>query len=287
MSDNEDDTSTVAVAAAPQKPSLGLWLDDPTSLVAKPEYWDRLKDHGFSTAAIMLESVGDGWNPSYSTDSLAKIANLARPRDIEIVLTIWPEPNPKYLQSVEAGIPNFLKAAGAAALESDVESNWTRKLVNGFPNLDKAGDALVAMYDRLRSSLDVRVELTTFTEHPENSKSADVAPHVDRLYVQAYSVRNRTEGVIDWDGRYGPGGMQRLTLDRANQVPKTNGKPLVCCGLAAYDQEWPGKKGEDAMRVAYDAALHYNPLEIRFWSSKWVLGIKANGYASRFIKSLK
>ena len=40
------------------------------------------------------------------------------------------------------------------------------------------------------------------------------------------------------------------------------------------------------MRVAYDAALQYDPVEVRFWSSKWILGIRSNGYASRFIKSL-
>lgn len=94
---------------------------------------------------------------------------------------------------------------------------------------------------------------------------------------------------MDWVGIYGPGGMQRLTLDRALAVPgvgNPNG-PIVSCGLAAYDQVWPGKPGEEAMHAAYKAACTFTPFEIRFWSSKWVLGGQMNGYASRFIKSLR
>lgn len=263
---------------------LGIWVDDPVSDVKRAPFWNELKKHGISTAAIMLEGVGNGFDAKFSVSDLQKIGQLARERDIEIVLTCWPQPNKSYLSELEAELPKYLVACGAAGLECDLESNWTNRQVVGFPNLDKAGDELVAILQRIRSKYDVRIEATTFTEHAENSSKADVAPHADRLLPQAYSVRNRSSGPILWESPYGPENMQIRTLDRALKVP---GDQKLSCGLAAYDQIWPGKTGEEAMQKAYEAALKYNPEEIRFWSSKWVIGIKKNGYASRWLLGLK
>lgn len=262
--------------------SFGIWVDDPVSDVKKPSFWRELKRHGIRTAAIMLEGVGKGFDVKYSVPDLQRIAHLARQQDIEIVLTCWPQPSVQYLAEFHQEIGKYLQAAGASGLECDLESNWTRRQVQGFADLDKAGDALVNVLKDLRAKHDVRIEATTFTEHTENSKNADVASHVDRLLPQAYSVRNRTSGEIPWDGIYGPGRMQVRTLDRALQVPN---EQKLACGLAAYDQVWPGRTGEEAMEVAYQAALKYNPVEIRLWSSKWVIGVRKNGYASRWLLS--
>lgn len=263
---------------------LGMWLDDPASDIKKAPFWNELKRHGITTAAIMLEGVGNGFDPKFTIADLQKIGQLARERDIEIVLTCWPQPNKSYLDEFEAEIGKYLVACGAAGLECDLESNWTTRQVVGFPNLDKAGDYLVAILQRVSAAHDVRIEATTFTGHAENSERADVASHVHRLLPQAYSVRNRTEGEIEWDGRLGPGKMQVLTLDNALKVP---GDQKLSCGLAAYDQVFPGHTGEEAMQVAYEAALKYKPEEIRLWSSKWVIGVKKNGYASRWLLGLK
>ena len=266
------------------KPSIGLWIDDSVALLRKTAYWDDLKHHGVNTVGLMLESIGDGFNPRYTLADLSLIRGFALSRDIEIVLTVWPEPNKAYLDQLDSKIGEYLDAAGAAGLEFDAEGNWIHKQVKDFPNVDKAGDRLVEIFLAIKARHDVRTELTTFTMHVENSKNADIAPHCDRLLPQAYSVRNRSEGPVAWDHQYGPKAMQKLTLDRALSV---RGVQTLSCGLAAYDQVWPGKRGEDAMKAAYEAALEYSPAEIRFWSSKWVLGAKKNGYASRFLLSLK
>ena len=273
------------------KPAHGLWIDDAPREVAKPDYWAKLKDHGISVAAVMLESVSAGFDPRYTLAELGVLGNLARRADIELVLTVWPEPRPHYLAQLVEKIPPILRASGATALEFDAESNFTRKRVAGFKNLEEAAEATAQVLIKFRD-LAIRSELTTFTMHSENSKSAQLADDVDRLLPQAYSVRNRKDAkgdplTIEWGGAYGPGAMQRLTLNRALEVPrKENGKPELSCGLAAYDQEWPGHTGEDAMRVAYEAALTYSPKEIRWWSSKWVVGGVAKAYASRFLRSI-
>lgn len=270
---------------------VGLWIDDPVSLVLTPEYWDRLARHHIRTAALMLEGPAGEFNPKYTLDDLVRIRGLANSRDIEVVITTWPEPTTSYLDDYEAHIGDYLRASGAAALEGDMESNWIPNKVRGFKNLDLAGDRLVVIFDKMRREHEVRTEGTTFTMHSENSKCADVLSHVDRTVSQGYSVRHRTnekgEDVeIEWGSQFSPGPMQILTFDRALLVPGAPTRPKLSCGLAAYDQSWPGQKLEEAMRVAYETAVGYQPQEIRYWSSRHVLGTKANGYASRFLLSL-
>lgn len=264
--------------------TLGLWIDDSAASLRNAKFWDEIERHGFKTAALMLEGYEGGWNPKYSLSALEQAKNMAFRRDIEIVLTVWPEPAVAYLNDFEKKIGDYLDASGAAGLEFDAEGNWLPKRVRGFKNLDLAGDRLVEIFREIQQKHKVRTELTTYPYHAENSAKADIAVACNRLLPQAYSVRSRTEGAIEWDDNFGPGRMQRFTLDRALMVPGDQG---LSCGLAAYDQTWPGKRGEEAMRVAYAAALKYKPLELRYWSSKWVLGHRKNGYASRFFLNLK
>lgn len=265
-------------------PKLGIWLDDPVTDIKKKPYWRELQRHGFDVAAIMLEGVGNGFDPKYSVADLDKIRSLASEVNINIVLTCWPQPDKKYLDEFKDDIAKYVVAAKAVGLEADLESNWVSSKVSGFPNLKAASEYLVAIFDDLRKETGVRIEVTTFTGHAENSSRATVADNADRLLPQAYSVRNRSSGPIAWMDLYGPGEMQEFTLKKALEVP---GEQELACGLAAYDQVWPGKTGEEAMQAAYEAALKFNPVEIRLWSSKWVVGIKRNGYASRWVLGLK
>ena len=269
-------------------PIRGLWVDDPISHVTAAPFWDEVKAHRITTAAIMLESFGNGFDPKYKVKDLEKVKTLARERDIEIVLTVCPEPSRTYLGDLDARIGELLAASGAAGLEFDMEGNWLPIKADGFGSIDEAGSVLALIFHETMESRDVRIEVTTYPYHTENSKTADLAPYASRLLPQAYSVRHRDGKELSWADRLGPGNMQKLTLDRALLVRGVGSPagPLVSCGLAAWDQIWPGRPGEESMHTAYEAALKYTPFEIRWWSSKWVLGCQANGYASRFLKSL-
>jgi hypothetical protein len=269
--------------------NLGVWIDDSVKSVRSPKFWDDFKEHGFETAGVMLESVKGGFDPKYDTRTLEDIRSHALSRDIEVVITVWPEPSKAYLEELELKIGPMLEASGAAGIEFDCEGNWLKGGLRGYPSLEAASQAFVESFRRISLRYDVRTELTTYPYHAENGKSALVAPHCGRILPQAYSVRKRSSGDVDWDSRFGPGGMQRLTMDRALRVPGVgqNSGPLVGCALAAYDQTWPDRDPSEAMQVAYDAAMTYNPIEIRYWSSKWIFGARANGYASKFIKGLK
>lgn len=262
----------------------GIWIDDPPSLVKTAAYWDNFPAHGLTTAGIMLESIGNGFNPMYTVDDLTKVRGLAFSRNVEIVLTIWPEPNKKYLDDLEAQVSQYIVASGCAALEFDAEGNWIPGKVSGFPTLHDATLYLAGIMQRLSVKHNIRIELTTFTQHTENSSRADLATHVHRLLPQAYSVADRNEGPVAWGSQLAPGNMQKLTLDRAKQVQGTH---KLCCGLAAYDQQFDGHTAQEAMKLAWDTAVSYGCEEIRFWSSKWVFGVKKNGYSSAFLKSIK
>jgi hypothetical protein len=269
----------------------GLWIDDAPRLLDRDDYWRSFRDLGFTTAAVMLETVTTGFDPKFTLVELSRLGERLRAADVELVLTVWPEPRVLYLQQLVERLPALLHASRAVGLEFDTESNYTPRRLQGFKSMDEASDALMKVVTKFRE-IRVRSELTTFTMHGENSRHATLADDVDVLLPQAYSVRNREDAkgkpfLVPWDHQYGPGGMQRLTLDRARQVPTKDGRPMVACGLAAYDQSWPGRKPEDAMRVAYDAALKYGPEEVRWWSSKWVIGARAQPYAARFFASVK
>jgi len=274
-------------------PARGLWVDDDDQMVLSRRFWDRFAEHHLSVAAFMLESMRPGFDPRYSVDTLRKVCGFTLPRDIENVVTVWPEPSVRWLREFEATIDRYIDASAAAAIEFDLEGNWLQHKVVDFPSLDVAGDELVQVVHKVMQRHHIRLEVTTYPYHAENAKTADVAPHADRLLPQADSVRNRKDSKgksikVEWDDPLGPGSMQELTLRRARSVPGVGSAlgPLLCMGLAAYDQTWPGRTPGEAMRVAWDAAVRANVLEARWWSSKWVLGGVANGYASTFLRGL-
>ena len=57
-----------------------------------------------------------------------------------------------------------------------------------------------------------------FTYHTENLKNAVLAPLMDRLLPQAYSVRHRSNKTIGWNDSLGPGKHQSLAIARARQA---------------------------------------------------------------------
>jgi len=270
-------------------PPVGVWVDDPPKLIREAHYWDRLVEHGITTAALMIESIGHDFDPRLALPDFELIGRHCRDRDLELVLTIWPEPRVKWMGQFESRIRDFVRASGCSGIEVDTESNWLKSELVGYPSLKAAADELVRIIKQLATDYDVRSEITTYPAHQEASGSALIAGDVNRLCIQAYSVYKRKVGGIDqpvdWNSYLGPGGMQKYAYRRAKPLIDKGVKLVM--GLAAYDQVWPGKTGEEAMRVAWDQSLEYDPVEIRFWSSKWIVGVKKNNYASRFLKSIR
>jgi len=249
-------------------PPLGLWIDCPPRRVQKPEYFDQLQRLGVTTAAIMVERNAPRWDPFWSMAELEAVGQLAIERDMEIVLTTWPVPRKGELDRMCSDMIGMLMC-GAVAWEVDCEGLWKKGHVRDFRSLAEAGDYLSSLMRRITSRVDVRTELTTHPGHAESGPKAKLAPTLDRFLCQAYSVRHRPGGKeIGWGNKYGPGRMQEAALTRAELIPD---EPMVGAGLAAWDQQWPGHTVAEAMFAALESALRFDPCEIRYWSSKWVM----------------
>lgn len=245
----------------------GLWVDQGPYALRRPEWWDHVRTDGYTTLAVMADSPPIGLDERWTLDALAQVVGLARERDMEVVLTTWPDPR-------EARIDDLVERAakwcelGVAGVELDVEGQW-RPTGRRYTTL---ATHLVTGLRAVLDPADVRLEVTTHPGHRECSARACIAPHADRLVIQAYSVRRIGDQVYDWTSTTrGPGRAQRHAIARAQRVPGVaNGRPRLAVGLAAWEQNWPGHTAEEAMRVAELAALEVEPIELRWWSSKHI-----------------
>lgn len=259
----------------------GLWIDDSPQRVLDPDYFKRLQDIKIDEIAVMVETAGRLWDPIWSNNRLEMLRDLSLTYGIDLALTIWPEPSPNYLDAMEKALPKMMKSSGAVEIEVDCEFNWKSSRLRGFRSMESACDRLV----KIMASTGVRKCLTTFTAHTENGTAAQVAPHMDLLLPQAYSVVNRNGQVVKVGDLLGPARMQAYTLDKTLSIPGVGSKIQLGCGLAAYDQGFPIGR-ENAMEAAFQAAVEKGAKHIRWWSSKWVVGARKQKWSADFITSV-
>jgi hypothetical protein len=251
---------------------VGLWIDCPPRRVVERDYWGRLRDLGIRVAAIMLDSPRPQWDPTWAPDQVGRACELARERDIAVVLTTWPLPDAQQIDAMAEDLDDWLRW-GAVAWEVDLEALWRRGHLT-MESMAVAADYLVATMRRVCEPLDVRVEVTSHPGHRETGPTALVSPRADRLVVQAYSTRHDwRDQLVGWSSRGGPGRCQHLAVARAQSVPGAlDGRPRISLGLAAWDQQWPDHAVSEALDRAWGAAVEGGPAEIRLWSSKWLVG---------------
>jgi hypothetical protein len=284
------------------KPRHGLWVADHPNLASSASFLDRVAELGISTLAAMLDSSEKPWDPRWSAGQWGLFCQRCIQRDIEVVATAWPYPSKKALDEMLSALRLYLPV-GPAAIEIEAEGLWTERHVSeDFDGLDDASVYLMEGLFRLRDEFDVRLEVTTHPFHDEGhwaeeevaeftakeERLEDLAPNFDRICWQGYSCNKTPSGdPVKWDSRLGPGHMQTFTFERALEVPGVDtGRPKLVAGLAAYRQKWDGHTPREAMRIAYQQALTFDPVEVRWWDSRFVVGAKANGYSQAFIRSL-
>lgn len=216
---------TLRGLAVPEGIMMGAWVDDPVSAIVKPSYARRISDMQLNAGALMLNRSntrpGDvPWQPRFEDDELRVIAENFNQHEIDIICTTWPRPSKSLIDTLCEYVAGVLRMTGAVAFEVDTESNWTSKFLEGFPTMKAAAAYLLRrMGDAIRGAgRNVRKEQTTFTYHTENSAKAVLAPGMDLLLPQAYSVRNRENHTVGWNDSLGPGRHQRLAMGRARQA---------------------------------------------------------------------
>jgi hypothetical protein len=263
---------------------LGLWLDGGP---AELGHMHELRPLGITTAAIMVETSRPEWDPSWSTEQVARACEIARDEDLELVLTVWPAPRRAYLYEMRAWLDRVC-GLGVSAIEVDLERLWMRDHLDGsLDSLTQAAALLLLRLRELAGAHDLRLEVTSHPWHGEASPQALVAPHVDRLVQQAYSIRRRPDGaIVDWDDhRLGPGHHQRWAAADARTVPGVaQGLVGLSLGLPLWEQAWPGHEPAEALGLAYDAAVAEGVSELRFWST---LNLRKHGWARAWLEGLR
>jgi len=281
--------------------SLGMWVDLPPRMVLTPEFFEWfVHELHFDLMSIMIDDADPAVEFSWTAKDVEKALEMADPFAVEIGLTTWPYPDATLLRLMEQKMDVLLGVGPVAEWETDEEFNWNEDEVQGFANLDKAGDALVEMKQRQCEKHGCRNTATTFTYHKENSPKADTTPHMDRLVVQAYATDERDEKPITWDHRFGPGRMQTLTLNRTLKVPGIASKAVeLGVGHAAWAQDGFMRRGDDgewvlmpanaAMKASFEASLPYKPVAHNWWAAKFCYPKSRRylPYAETFLKSLR
>lgn len=265
-------------------PRYGLWIDDAPRLVSTPEYWDRVVDIGYRTAAIMIDQSTPGWDPRWTPEQLQAVREITSMWcDVEVVLTCWPTPDREDMGRMFRDLIVMLEVSGASGIEVDLEGNWLPRVARAQGWTYEAACAeLVAGLLRLRKDHDVRIEVTTHPAHREANERALVTPHADRALWQVYSTRHLPSGqAVTWRGRYGPFGREQDCRRLSGLA--TSWEIDWSFGSAAWDQRWPGHEIEEALDVSRSAQLASFPGEIRDWSSRWIVGaLSGSESAGRF-----
>ena len=187
---------------------MGAWVDDPVKALRDPAYAQRLAGMGLTSGALMINRANttpdrSPWSIRFKDDDLKLISDNFEAAGIARICTTWPRPSKSMIDQMCEDMSRIVPLCGAVAFEVDTESNWMPAFLQGFNDMREASDYLALMM-RAAVGNTVDLELTTYTYHHENGPRALLAPLMDRLLPQAYGVRHRSEGNIDWDDSLGP-----------------------------------------------------------------------------------
>jgi len=303
--------------------TFGLWVDCPPRTVLNEGYFRAARDLGFTEFAVMIDDAPRRWKPTWSLGQWERLCRLADEFSVSLAVTTWPYPDKRTLDTMYADIEHYVGMAPFVVQgeESDTEFNWKASKVKGFRGrtiagrgrvsaFDLAGDYLVDLKRECAASVgrertefkcppplcyqEPHKEQTTFAGHLEAGPNADVAPHMDIMFMQMYSVatrkRTNAEGKrvsypVPWGHTYGPGNMQKWSIDRAHLIPGVpSGKVLLAAGLAGWNQKFQGHSIEEAIREAFLETILLGIRRIRVWSSKWLLGARSDSARQREVR---
>jgi hypothetical protein len=212
----------LASQVIPEDVVVGAWIDDPRRTAMSEGFADRLVEMHITRAAIMINKSNTRpnnvpWALRWKRDDLEKLAALYHSKGIECIATCWPQPSKSQIDAMCEDMAWILPVLGSKIFEVDTEGNWKPKFLDGFRSMQAASEYLASQMRELVGAAG-ELELTTYTYHSENSKTAKLAPLMDRLLPQAYSVRHRANETVAWNSSLGPGKHQTLAVNRARQA---------------------------------------------------------------------
>jgi len=302
---------------------VGLWVDCPPKTVLSHGYFRAVKDLGISELAIMLDDAPRRWRPRWSLTDWEALCRMAERYGISLAITTWPYPDKRLLDTMYASLEDYLSASTCIlGEESDTEFNWKASKTKGFRGSWIAGRDRVSAFDAACEYLVAKkrdcafeagvrrgraffpddpgycdppfVEQTTFAGHSEAGVHAKVAPHMDAMFLQMYSVAHRqrrnsagekVQYAVPWGHTYGPGSMQKWSIERARLIPGVQSRKVALgAGLAVWDQEFSGHTIGEALDAAFIQTIIMGVRRIRLWSSKWLIGARSDTQRQRAVR---
>jgi len=216
----------------------------------------------------------DKWGPQARFNRLDRFIKQLNDRNIEVILTIWPEPTRLYSDSLSDLTRNFiLKTRNIYAIELEDEENWTEVFTStgAKTELDKAAHDLVT---KLRAELPNKVKIGVTTAGRGFTAGREIAdpkfrydallndPRVDYIAFQAYQDTHVTKdskfvcskGLVE--GSNSPDRLASAAVDLMSGIESLRNKNLIL-GLSAYQLDCSGqqqKKGVAGTINMYKAA---------------------------------
>lgn len=264
---------------------LGVWIDDPPSLVLDGRYLDRLLELELGHVAVMLDGPEPGLSDARWDWRALERLRRRLPDEVEAILTCWISPQARALEELARELPPLVEALEADAVEGDHEpaGHWRESGVRGFRDEDRDGsrldDAAEAIAQVLCSQPVEAVETTTFPGalRPVVPMLEALVRHAPpgmavRYFSQDYAVARRGGVPVPWDGPLGPERMARESRAAAHLVLPQ--RVEVCSGFAAYRTTWPD--GRDSIGPAIQTARDAGTRRVRGWSGKWLARMRGH-----------
>jgi hypothetical protein len=247
----------------------GIYVDDPPELVLRDGYLETLRSIGFDHIVLCVHDARGTWEWTPLESRMAH--DTCERLELGVSLMTWP---PKRPRGIEEHV-SILKRLSPRRWEVDLEGNW----LGAITQRKIAGAALIEAADQLGVPLDI-------TSHAGHGELIEGGPDVHDLLMEDSCVWGQAyclSGLVAGHPAFGlPTAIER-TIDRFRALKGAFQRGII---LAAWDQShWPASSPNQAMKEAFAKALEYTQ-NIRWWSSKFVLGVRKNLYSWRVIRKL-
>lgn len=262
-----------AAAFAPRRRAHGLYWDDGRSWTLNhwPTLVPKLKSLGIDHVVVNVNgSEAAKNNRADGRWTAEQLRQLRVPGGPDIHAMVWASPTRAFAIDFDRYCQS-LRKAGIRVVELDVERDaWGLAPAGYRSHADAAAELL-----RIARKHGLTIGVTMIP-----SRMYAEFHGADYVSVQAYSKYNSGQENHGPTGYYGPGQMQ----ERAYRAALSARMPMVTA-LAAYDQKWPALDGLAGMTIAYQAAVQRSRC-VRWWSSKWVVGSRAQADVQAHIRAM-
>ena len=261
---------------------LGVWLDDPPSLVLQPNYLGLLTDLGVDHLVVMVDGPEPGLDDArWDVGQLQRLRTML-PAQIDLVPSIWPIPSRHFIENVLPNrLPAILQACHTSRLELDCEpaGDWTKGDLDGYQTLEQCSHALWGVLRRAGVEF---LDVTTFPAAVRHC-AALLDASKGRLVLQTYAVTTRQGEDVGFESNLGP---EKWT-ERGYQIARRSTDAPVALGIAAYRSKFPNRTEAHAWRTQLRVFRELEGVErvVRVWSSKWLC--RKKGHARRRAELVK